>query len=228
MFGKKSWLPKALGIFFLLVLPILLVLYFNSSIFSVGLILLQGAVVGLIFGSIIALTFSVVHPSRWLFKYRYILEGIFWGLMIATTSLFINISEESFNIGKVVFTTLFCSGLGILGIYYFKYKKLHQQMEAYIPGNADKVNLCDAASFSDQKYQNKSSLLLFYGDYIEVVSTDSHEKLADLQISEIDPEISRRTWFNFPAGIKLTDNKEVKVKFPFYWLNKISIQKNQL
>ncbi|TYP95485.1 hypothetical protein LX73_0791 [Fodinibius salinus] len=225
MFGEKSWLIKTLGLFFLLILPILLVLYFNSSILSIGLILLEGAAVGLIFGSIIALIFSVINPPQWLFTYRYILEGILWGLMIATTSLFVTTSEESLSMSKAVFTTLFCSGMGVLWIYYFKYKKLQQQMEEYLSGNLDTVDLCDVANFSDQEYDNKNSLLLLSASHIQIVSIDTHKKLADLQLSEINPKIRRRTWFNFPAGIQLSNTKEVKVKFPLYWFKKISMQK---
>jgi len=201
----------------------ILLFSFKESYTGLGIIIAAVFTLGLIS----RLLTGFVNTPKWLFRLRFIIYEIGYGIMIGLI-LFLSKSfkYQTFIISDLVKYLILASILAIIwGIskFYLKFRKLIKN-----PFNSEdnKAILYDSATFKGSEGQIFFGLLVLTNDRLIFYSSKNNDCLFELKLAEINPTIERSKFLKIPRGLNLIPGEtKVHVRFPYYWLKAINQEK---
>ena len=217
----KKVIYLSLIVIFILVCIISLAKTFHIS--NLSIILFLPLSFGLILLSYLIRAYS--NPPKWLFRLRFIIYSIQYGLYFGIAmSVFNLIEKQQLDITKFIYYTV---GFSLLGFFvgepayesYFKFRKLIKKTSS---DNATDLAQTDSAYYVDSEMYRTSGRLIFENDKLCFFSAEDNECLFESNISDVNPVIEKSSLFKLPIGLDFQKN-EIKIfmKFPQYWLNLI-------
>lgn len=180
-----------------------------------------GVTGGLFFGILKGQFFGRLNPTDKLFNNRYIITGIFWGLMILAVNMGVQYSGSgSLDFVGFIIECIISFGIGIAIAYFAKARRIQKQKERIDKESNATISCCDFAKFKDESDSEIPGYFVL-GDNAIWFQSKSDEEMIRLDPTEVQPTIVYRSWFNIPTGLNLNGNKVLNLKFPCYWKSKI-------
>lgn len=211
------------GTVFILGMCLLLSLYFKYSNLSIALIIGFGLLGGIISRFFI----GYVIPNRILFRSRFIIYGIGFGIMIGLV-IFITTSakEQLFESQNLLICLLISIPLGIIvkgTMSYSRYRKLKKKTNIKIE---KQDSISDFAIYTDSEYKSFKGLLLLSNNKLSFYSEINGDCIFEMAIKDVNPVIRNSKFISIPNGFSLQNKKDsVNVAFPHYWIKLIDTEK---
>ena len=210
-------------IVFVISLCSLLKFYFGNSYISIAVIVSLGLLSG------IASRYFVgyVIPFQILFRYRFIVYGSGFGLMIGLLLLMTkSIKDQIFSIQDLIKWLLIAVPIGTIKIGISSYVKFRKLIKRTINNNGCRDLLCDFAIFTNSEYKTERGLLVLSVNNLSFHKAANSDCLFDIPLLAINPEIKKSKFLNIPNGFSFQDkNYNVNVAYPLYWIKMIDIEK---
>ena len=211
-------------IMFFLGMLFLLSLYFDTSNLLIAIII----GLGLLGGILQRFFVGCVIPNRIIFRARFIVYGIGFGIMIGLL-LFLtkSIKDQSFAIQDLVKWLLISIPISIIGngmVSYLRFRKLKKKT---IGNHKNKNEICDFAVYIDSEYKATKGLLVLSvdKDKLAFYSMSSHNCLFETPLSDLNPEIKKSKFMSIPNGFSFQNKMfNVNIAFPLYWIELIRIK----
>ena len=200
---------------FVLCMCLLLSFCFDISNLSIALIL----GIGLLAGMISRFFIGYVIPNRILFRSRFIIYGIGFGIMIGLVIFIISSDkEQSFESQHLLICLLITIPLGLIvngTIYYSRFRKLKKRTNINIE-NQDLIS--DFAIYSNSEYKSVIGLLLLSNNKLSFYSATNGNCIFEMALKDVNPIIINSKFMSIPNGFSLNNKiNSVKVAFPHYW-----------
>jgi len=174
----------------------------------------------LIIGILQRVFVGVILPSEGLFRYRHIMYGIGYGMMIGLL-LFLtsSIRNHSFEIGTFTRWMLISIPMGVIfygNMISYKFKELKRKTN----GSADHQDATsDFAIFRDAENNINRGRLLLSGGKLSFYSSELDGCLFETVVVDLNPVIHQSKFMGIPNGFSLPYKPGwVNVAFPYYWL----------
>ncbi len=200
---------------FVLCMCLLLSFYFDTSNLSIALLIGLGLLVGIISRFFI----GYVIPSRILFRSRFIIYGIGFGIMIGLV-MFITMStkEQSFESQNLLICLLISIPLGIIvngTMSYLRFRKLKKKTNIKIE---KQDSISDFAIYTGSEYNSIKGLLLLSNNKLSFYSAINGDCIFEMAIKDVNPVIRNSKFMNIPNGFSMNNKmNSVNVAFPHYW-----------
>jgi hypothetical protein len=178
---------------------------------------------GLLGGILSRFFIGYVIPSRLIFRYRFIIYGMGFGLMIGLL-LFLtkSIKDQSFVSQDLVKWLLISVPLGIIGngtMSYLRFRKLKKRT-SNATENRDSIS--DFAIYTDSEYKTVRGRLVLCNNKLSFYSATDQESLFEMEILDVNPVIKKSKFMSIPNGFSLSnETKALNVAFPYYWIKLI-------
>lgn len=203
---------------------LLLKIYFKEPDSVIVMIILSG----LFFGLLGSIFIGYFNPPTWLFRFRFLINEIGFGIMIGFVLFFSrSIKDQTFVISDLIKFTILASIIAIIlggSRSYIKFKKLVKK--TFDPREKDLL-LTDSAIYKSSNGEISVGRLLLTNEQLIFYSSKDNECLYDPKLTEIIPTIERSKFLKFPRGLNLLpDETKLYLKFPYHWLKAIEDQKN--
>ena len=224
MFKTNDYLTQAMIILLIHALVALLYYYLGAST-QFGLMLLGSTFGALFLGMLIRLTLGYLNPSDILFKHRYTLEGIGFGLLMASVIFVIGSAiSQHFGTTLIVLSIIFGTFLGKIWTNSAEHKKLKKRIDDFPELNSEAFLLSDSGSLTSSAHSETKGLITLTKHEIIFNPAYDVEQKERIALSDIKPQLNK-SWvgvFKIPTGIQLTTDQTIEPdKFPRYWLEKI-------
>ena len=200
---------------FVLCMCLLLSFYFDTSNLSVALIIGLGLLGGLLSRFFI----GYVIPNKILFRSRFIIYGIGFGIMIGLV-IFITTSakEQSFEIQNLLICLLISIPLGIIvngTMSCLRFRKLKKRTNVNIESQD---SISDFATYSDSEYISVRGLLLLSNNKLSFYSATNGDCIFEMALKDVNPIIRNSKFMSIPNGFSWNNKmNSVNVAFPHYW-----------
>jgi hypothetical protein len=181
-------------------------------------------------GFITQLFSGYVIPSKLLFRLRFILYGIGFGIMIGLLLFLMkSIKDQSFNGMHFIKWMLISIPIGVIvqgSLYYQRFKKLKKRTN----GDTDNQDaVCDSALCTDSEDNRIRGRLILSEGKLSFCSAGNGECLFEMDSSDVNPVIKKSKYRHIPNGISLQNNRyNVNVAFPLYWMKIIAIERKKM
>jgi hypothetical protein len=212
-----------LGVIFFIGLFSISIFYYKESYAVIGLILAAG----LFFGIMGSLFMGFINPPKWLFRFRFIIYEIGFGIMIGLiTSFSISLKNQTFIMNNLIKYLIVASILAIIWGSSKSYLKFRRLIKKTFNTADNKSIISDSATFKGSEGQIILGQLLLTSDRLIFYSAKSNECLFDSNLEEIIPTVERSKFLKIPRGLNLLPSQtKVHVRFPYYWLKVIEQEK---
>jgi len=200
----------------------LLRVYFDSTYFSIAVIVLLGLLSGIAGRSFV----GYLIPGKLLFRYRFIVYGAGFGLVIGLL-LFLtrSVKNETFLMLELVTALLIAVPVGIVGRGLGPDRRFTKLKERALGLGGDQKLLLDFATLSDNDYITIRGLLVLSPDKMSFYATDDTRCLFESSLPELNPIIEKSKLFKIPNGFSIKRGKyRIYVDFPYYWMKTIQTE----
>lgn len=215
-------LQISIVVVFVLGLCLLLKFYFESTYLLIVVVLSLG-----LFSGIISRYFvGYIVPGQTLFRYRFVIYGAGFGLMIGLL-LFLtkSIKNQTFLVQDLEIWLLIAVPIGIIGKGTSSYRKFRKLTKRTINENGRHDLICDFAIFADSEYKTARGLLVLSVNKLAFYSMTSNDCIYEGLMSDLNPEIKKSRLMGIPNGFSFQNKMyNVNVAFPLYWLELIETE----
>lgn len=175
---------------------------------------------GIIGGVLGRLFAGFVLPSEWLFKSRFILYGLGFGLLIGILNFSTRTVEiNEFRLYELIKALIISTVVGviILGpVTYVRYNLLKKKTRIFY--NGDSV-ISDFVFSKDMTGHLKPGMLVMTKERLLFYSSKDRYCLFDIALNEINPKIDKDKFLGIPRGLSFGENKILLyVMFPYLWM----------
>jgi len=197
------------------------ILKFYLEIPNIALLFL--VVLGAISGLTTNLVRGFINPPSWLYRVRFIVQGILYGIFIGILLFGKDaIEKNTYNIHDLLAYILIGSVIGIVfnsSIMFIEFLKLKRRNEFPL----QRQLLKDSALLIKQNGEKIKGKLVLTNDHMIFLGNGKEEKNMEKEVREIHPNISKTKFLGIPNGFSIeNDDILLKVSFPYYWLKNIN------
>ena len=220
---KNKILKNSFAVVFIIGLLVVLKYYFKTP--DLGLIFI--IVLGLIGGLIRVLAFGFINPPSWLYRIRFSVLGVFFGIFIGILLFGMEaIEDNTFIVRDLLKLILIGSVLGIIfnnSMIFSKSQKLKRRKGLFL---LERQLVKDFAQLIKRNGERINGKLILSNDNLIFLGNGNEEKILEKDVREINPIINTRKFLGIPNGFKI-ENDEILliVPFPYYWLKRIEKRK---
>ena len=210
--------------FLIIGLSAILKFYFKTP--DIGILFL--VVLGAISGVTTVLVKGFINPPTWLYRIRFSILGVLYGVFIGIL-LF---GKEAIEENKFSFHDLLvCLVIGaILGVV------LHASMMFAQTGKVKRRKglsgrqlVKDSALLINQNGEKIKGKLVLTNEQLIFLKNGTEEKILEREVREIHPNITKTKSLGIPDGFSIeNDQILLKVSFPYYWLKSINKEENKM
>jgi hypothetical protein len=206
---------------FVLGMSLLLSLYFDLSNLSIGVLLGFG-----LLGGILSRFFvGYVIPNRIIFRARFIIYGIGFGIFIGLIMLLTN-KDQSFAIIDLVILFLISVPIGLISIGIMSYLRFRKLKKKTIGKHESKVVISDLAVYTYSKNKPIRGLLVLSVDKLSFYSMTNQDCLFETPLLDLNPEIKKSQFMSIPTGFSFMNKMySLNMAFPLYWIQLIGTEK---
>jgi len=210
---KYSITKQSIGVSIFVILMSLILLFWFEIQFSRVLLLFPIGVLG---GLSAVFYNKYLNPSVKFFSYRWMLEGLFYGLFLASIT-FMNGDNKNmipfFLIGIII-------GILVRGFNYWwkrrNVKRLLKSSSSFV---------FEKASFRDINLNTVFGFLVVQDEELLFLDTSNGQELWRKELKSIEAELLTSKW-NIPNEIQLLkENYFIQVKFPLFFMDLIQEKK---
>ena len=212
----------ALGILLIIVLAIVSVFIynFNKDVYKFSSIIIFGVI-----GGIAAVLYSGFTTfTKWLFKYRFLIDGILFGIGVHLFSTLTNLTDSG-NLDTSFFIRKFFVGaaVGILifsSIQYWTYKGIKKRT-AFKSLDGEAKIIASAATINNEDIAEAGRMILT-SKRLCFVSSKNGEIIYEIHLTDSPQNIQITYRMGIPAGIYIPANAtNILVRFSCFWLKEI-------
>lgn len=209
-----------IGLFLIIGLSAILKFYFKTPNIAILFLVVFGAISGLT----TVLVRGFINPPSWLYRIRFTVLGVFYGIFIGIL-LFGKeaIEENRFNINDLLVSIIIGSVVGVVlnSLLMFVESKKLKRRKVSFPAERELVK--DAALMVRQNGEKIKGKLVLTNDHLIFLENGKEEKNLEKELCQIYSNISKTKFFGIPDGFRLeNDDILLKVSFPYYWLKSIN------
>lgn len=214
-------------------LLILISLVFLSLLITKGESYLSIAAIialGLISAVIQRLFVGYLIPTKGIFRLRFAIYGIGFGLMIGLLMLLINsIREQSFEISDLTRWIVISIPLGVI-IFGSKNSYDFKELKQRTNGEEDQPDTTsDLAFYRDAENTINRGRLLLSGGKLSFHSSELEGCLFEIEVVDLNAVIHPSKFMGIPNGFSLPDERGwVQVAFPYYWLKLMKAERKKV
>ncbi len=212
----------ALGILLLIVLAIVSVFIFNfdKDVYKFSSIIVFGVI-----GGIITVLYSgFTTPTKWIFKYRFLIDGILFGIGVHLFSTLTNLTDSG-NLDTSLFIRKFfvSAAVGILifsSIQYWTYKVIKKRTP-FKSLDGEMEIIADAATINNEDIAERGRMILT-SNRLCFVSSKNGKIIFELDFTDSPQNIQIAYRMGIPTGIYIPANATtIQVRFSCFWLREI-------
>jgi uncharacterized membrane protein YccC len=212
-----------IGLFLIIGLSAILKFYFKTP--NIGILFL------VVFGGVSGLTTLLVrgfiNPPSWLYRIRFAVQGVFYGIFIGILLFGRDaIEKNTFNVHDLLVEVIIGSVIGIVFNYsqiFIQSQKLKRRKGLFLP---ERQLVKDSALLIKQNGEKIKGKLVLTNDHLIFFGNMMEEKILEREVDEIHPNISKTKFLGIPDGFGIeNDDTLLKVPFPYYWLKSINKSK---
>jgi|GEM_PF-6531914 len=183
---------------------------------------------GVIAGIIVVLFNGYTIPTLSIFKYRYLFDGILFGIGITLLSRLTHFTdkgtfETAYIVRELTIGLVVGAAVGIVffsSLRYLTYKRLKKKTPL-ISLEGEIEILADAARFENNN-TNETGRLILTTDRLCYVSAKNGKMIFDISHNDATKDIQINYRSGIPNGIYFADSvKKLYVRFPRLWLKEI-------
>ena len=208
-----------IGLFLIVGLSAILKFYFQTPNMGILFLVVFGAISGLT----TVLVRGFINPPSWLYRIRFTVLGVFYGIFIGIL-LFGKeaIGENTFIIHDLIEYIVIGSVIGVVfnnSVMFSQSQKLKRRKGLFLP---ERQLAKDFALLINQNGEKIKGKLVLTNDHLIFLGNGKEEKILEREVSEIHPNISKTKLLGVPDGFRIeNDDILLKVSFPYYWLKSI-------
>jgi hypothetical protein len=209
-----------IGLFLIVGLSAILKFYFQTPNMGILFLVVFGAISGLT----TVLVRGFINPPSWLYRIRFTVLGVFYGIFIGIL-LFGKeaIGENTFIIHDLIEYIVIGSVIGVVfnnSVMFSQSQKLKRRKGLFLP---ERQLAKDFALLINQNGEKIKGKLVLTNDHLIFLGNGKEEKILEREVSEIHPNISKTKLLGVPDGFRIeNDDILLKVPFPYYWLKSIN------
>jgi len=214
-----------IGLFLIVGLSAILKFYFQTPNMGILFLVVFGAISGLT----TVLVRGFINPPSWLYRIRFTVLGVFYGIFIGIL-LFGKeaIGENTFIIHDLIEYIVIGSVIGVVfnnSVMFSQSQKLKRRKGLFLP---ERQLAKDFALLINQNGEKIKGKLVLTNDHLIFLGNGKEEKILEREVSEIHPNISKTKLLGVPDGFRIeNDDILLKVPFPYYWLKSINKEENK-
>jgi len=220
---KKNIIQKILTAIFFTGLLVVLKIYFDTPDIAIVFLLVFTVLAGLIR----VVVFGYVNPPDWLYRMRFTVLGIGYGIFIGVMLFGMEaIEDNTFIVQYLLKFILIGSVIG--GIFnntlsFGKSQKLERKKGLFM---LERQLVKDFAQLINRDGTKINGKLVLTNDNLVFLENGTNEKVLEKSIGEISAVIYTIKFPRIPNGFKI-ENDEIVLKAPFpgYWLKRIDKRK---
>jgi hypothetical protein len=209
-----------IGLFLIIGLSAIVKFYFKTP--NIGILFL--VVLGSISGLTTVLVKGFINPPSWLYRIRFTVLGVFYGIFIGILLFGMEaIEKNTFIIHDLLPYILIGSVVGLVfnnSMMFSLSQKLKRRKGLFLPG---RQLVKDSALLIKQNGEKIKGKLVLTNDHLIFLGNGKEEKNLEKEVREIHPNISKTKFLGIPNGFSIeNDDILLKVSFPYYWLKNIN------
>ena len=214
-----------IGLFLIVGLSAILKFYFQTPNMGILFLVVFGAISGLT----TVLVRGFINPPSWLYRIRFTVLGVFYGIFIGIL-LFGKeaIGENTFIIHDLIEYIVIGSVIGVVfnnSVMFSQSQKLKRRKGLFLP---ERQLAKDFALLINQNGEKIKGKLVLTNDHLIFLGNRREEKILEREVREIHPNISKTKLLGVPDGFGIeNDDILLKVPFPYYWLKSINKEENK-
>jgi hypothetical protein len=220
---KNKIIQKILTAIFFAGLAVILKVYFDAPVIAIVFVLVMAVLAGLIR----VLVFGYINPPDWLYRIRFSVLGVGYGIFIGILLFGMEaIEDNTFIVNDLLKFILIGSVIG--GIFnssmiFGKSQKLERKNGLFL---LERQLVKDFAQLINRDGDSINGKLVLTNENLIFLENGTNEKVLEKSIRELNPVIHTMKFPGIPNGFKI-DNDEIifKVPFPWYWLKRMDKRK---
>jgi hypothetical protein len=220
---KNKTIQKILTAIFFAGLAVILKVYFDAPVIAIVFVLVMAVLAGLIR----VLVFGYINPPDWLYRIRFTVLGVGYGIFIGILLFGMEaIEDNTFIVNDLLKFILIGSVIG--GIFnssmiFGKSQKLERKNGLFL---LERQLVKDFAQLINRDGDSINGKLVLTNENLIFLENGTNEKVLEKSIRELNPVIHTMKFPGIPNGFKI-DNDEIifKVPFPWYWLKRMDKRK---
>jgi hypothetical protein len=220
---KNKIIQKILTVIFFTGLAVVLKVYFDTPVIAIVFLLVFAILAGLIR----VLVFGFVNPPDWLYRIRFTVLGIGYGIFIGALLFGMEaIENNTFIVQDLLKFILIGSVIG--GIFnntlsFSKSQKLERKKGLFL---LERQLIKDFAQLINPDGESINGKLVLTNDNLVFLANGTNEKVLEKSIRELNPVINTMKFPGIPNGFKINNDEIIfKVPFPGYWIKRIEKRK---
>jgi len=200
-----------IGLFLIVGLSAILKFYFQTPNMGILFLVVFGAISGLT----TVLVRGFINPPSWLYRIRFTVLGVFYGIFIGIL-LFGKeaIGENTFIIHDLIEYIVIGSVIGVVfnnSVMFSQSQKLKRRKGLFLP---ERQLAKDFALLINQNGEKIKGKLVLTNDHLIFLGNGKEEKILEREVSEIHPNISKTKLLGVPDGFRI-ENDDILLKVPF-------------
>lgn len=213
----------SLGTIFYIGLLAILKFYFDTPDIAIIFLLILTVSVGLIK----ALIFGFINPPSWLYRIRFTILGIVYGIFIGIMLFGMEAIEDTTFIVKDLLKFMLIGSV-IGGIFnntmsFSKSQKLERRKGLFL---LERQLVKDFAQLIKRDGNRLHGKLVLTNENLIFLENRNNEKVLEKNICELSPIVNTIKFLGIPNGFRIENDEIIlKVPFPYYWINKIEKRK---
>jgi len=223
MISMNKYIQILIVTVFILSMCLLLSFYFEASNLSIAVMI----GLGLLGGILSRFFIGYVTPSRLIYRSRFIVYGIGFGIMIGLL-LFLtrSIKDQTFVWQDMLKWLLISVPIGIIvtgTMSYLRFRKLKDRTNSDIE---NKNTISDFAICTDSEYKTVRGRLLLTNSKLSFYSVTNGERVFEMALIDVNPVIKNSKFMSIPNGFSISNATiALNVAFPYYWIKLIKKEK---
>jgi hypothetical protein len=209
-----------IGLFLIIGLSAILKFYFKTPNIAILFLVVFGAISGLT----TVLVRGFINPPSWLYRIRFSVQGISFGIFIGILLFGKEAIEQStFIIHHLLEYIVIGSVIGVVFInfeMFIQSQKLKRRKGLFLP---ERQLVKDSALLIKKNGEKIKGKLVLTNDHLIFLGNGKEEKNLEKEVCEIYPNVSKTKFLGIPDGFRIeNDDILLKVSFPYYWLKSIN------
>jgi hypothetical protein len=222
---KNNIMQKILTAIFFTGLLVVLKIYFDTPDIAIFFLLVMTVLAILIR----VLVFGCINPPDWLYRIRFTVLGIGYGIFIGILLFGMEaIEDNTFIVQDLLKFVLIGSVIG--GIFnssmiFGKSQKLERRKGLFL---LERQLVKDFAQLVNRDGTKINGKLVLTNDNLVFLDNRTNGKVLEKSIRELNPVINTLKFTGIPNGFRIENDEIIfKVPFPFYWLKRIEKRKHR-
>lgn len=220
---KNKIFKIAIGSLLFIGLLALLKIYFDTPYSAIIFLVALSASAGLIR----TVAYGFINPGAWLYRIRFSVLGIFYGIFIGIMLFGMEaIKDNTFIVDDLLKYLLIGAVIGCIfnsSLIFGKSKKLTRRKGLFL---LKKQLVKDFAQLIKTNGERSNGKLLLTNEQLIFIENSHEKKVFEKQVREIDAAITKTKFLGIPNGFKIeNDETQILVPFPYYWLERMDKRK---